>query len=383
MRRPSIKGVIAGNILNIPGWRTKRKLVIIESDDWGSIRMPSIDVYNNLTKAGLDMVRDEGARFNAYDSLASSEDLTALFETLSSVKDSTGRPSVFTPVSVVANPDFRKIKKSSFKEYYYEPFSETLKTYPGCENSFELWKEGIKHRLFVPQFHGREHLNIKAWLRALQNKNNRISLAFQNNMWGISTSDDPQIKLEIQAAFDFIDSDDLVYQKEVIKTGLDLFEKLFGYRATFFVPPNGPFSSKLEQTCIDNGIRFLSSAKLQTEPLGNFKTKKRIHWLGQRISSGLLCLTRNCFFEPSQSGHDWVDSCLYDISNSFRWNKPAVISSHRVNFIGALHESNRSAGLRQLQRLLHTIIKQWPDTEFITSAELGSLILSERNDQKA
>lgn len=343
--------------------------------------MPSTDAYNNLVKEGLDLTSDEGARFNAYDSLATSGDLTALFEVLCSVRDSTGRPPVFTPVSVVANPDFNKIENSSFREYYYEPFFETLKKYPACENSFDLWKEGIKHRLFVPQFHGREHLNVSVWLRALQNKNKRISLAFKNRMWGISTVDDPQINLEVQAAFDFTDPDDLNYQKDVIKTGLDLFEKLHGYRALFFVPPNGPFSSKLEHISVGSGIKYLSYAKLQIEPLGQSKTKKRIHWLGQRTESGLLCLTRNCFFEPSEPSRDWVDSCLFDISNSFRWNKPAVISSHRVNFIGALHESNRSSGLRQLQLLLRNIIKYWPDAEFITSAELGNLILNEKKDQ--
>lgn len=379
MNKQSLKSVVFKNLSNIPGWRTKRKLVIIESDDWGSIRMPSIDVFNNLTNAGFDLISDEGARYNAYDSLATPGDLAALFEILNSVKDSTGRPSVFTAISVVANPDFNKIRDSSFREYFYEPFTETLKTYPECENSFELWKEGIEHRLFVPQFHGREHLNVRVWLRALQSENSGIKLAFENQMWGITTANDPQIKLEVQAAFDFIDPDDLVYQKEVIKSGLGLFEELFGYRATYFVPPNGPFSSRLEQTSFDNGIRFLSCAKIQTEPIGQFKTKKRVHWLGQRTGSGLTCLTRNCFFEPSQSGHDWVDSCLVDISNAFRWHKPAVISSHRVNFIGALHEANRSSGLTQLQRLLKSIMKQWPNVEFITSAELGNLIVNERN----
>lgn len=382
MVKQHIKNNIVRNLSNIPGWSTKRKLVIIESDDWGSIRMPSIDVYNNLINAGLDMISDEGARYNSYDSLATSDDLEALFEVLMSLRDSNGRPPVFTPVSVVANPDFEKIRDSSFHEYSYEPFSETLKKHPGCENSFELWKEGIVERLFVPQFHGREHLNVSVWLRALQSDNPRIKLAFENNMWGISTVDDPEIKLEVQAAFDFIEANDLLYHREVIKTGLDLFEELFGYRADFFVPPNGPFSSELEQTCVDSGIKFLSFAKLQTEPLGQFKTKKRIHWLGQRTGSGLVCLTRNCFFEPSQSGNDWVDSCLNDISNSFRWDKPAVISSHRVNFIGALHETNRTSGLRQLKLLLNEIIQRWPDTEFITSAELGSLIINERNNQK-
>ncbi|NTW32234.1 MAG: hypothetical protein HGB12_06370 [Bacteroidetes bacterium] len=33
---------------NIPGWRTDRKILVIESDDWGSIRMPSKETYSGL-----------------------------------------------------------------------------------------------------------------------------------------------------------------------------------------------------------------------------------------------------------------------------------------------------------------------------------------------
>lgn len=36
---------ITHNLLNIPGWRTNRKVVVIESDAWGSIRMHSKEVY--------------------------------------------------------------------------------------------------------------------------------------------------------------------------------------------------------------------------------------------------------------------------------------------------------------------------------------------------
>lgn len=41
----NLKQYITHNLLNIPGWRTNRKIVVIESDDWGSIRMPSQEVY--------------------------------------------------------------------------------------------------------------------------------------------------------------------------------------------------------------------------------------------------------------------------------------------------------------------------------------------------
>lgn len=374
MGNRSLKAGISRNLSNIIGWTTNRHLIVLESDDWGSIRMPSEEVFNNLLREGIDWHSDGGYRFNRYDSLATTEDLASLFEVLSSVVDSTGRPVVFTPVSLTANPDFIKIRNSDFTEYDYEPFTATLQKYKGCENSFKLWQEGIEKRLFVPQFHGREHLNVTVWMNALKSNHERIRHAFKYGMWGISTANDPEIRVELQAAFDFVNDDDLDYQKEVIVTGLKLFQSLFGYPAVYFVPPNGPFSSTLEATCTAEGIKYLSASKIQIEPLGQGKTGKRLHWLGQSNKAGLTYITRNCFFEPGLPEQNWVDNCLNDISGAFRWHKPAVISSHRVNYIGALDSHNRDNGLEQLSSLLNQVMKKWPDAEFITSAELGEII---------
>lgn len=89
--------------------------------------MPSNEVFDNLLQKGIDLLSDDGYRYNKNDSLATAEDLAALFEVFSSVKDSKFRNAVLTPVCVVANPDFEKIKQSDFTEYFYEPFTETLK----------------------------------------------------------------------------------------------------------------------------------------------------------------------------------------------------------------------------------------------------------------
>jgi hypothetical protein len=102
----SLKQTIRSNLSNLPGWRTNRKIIVFESDDWGSIRMPSRETYESLRKAGIDIETGDNFRFNKYDSLATPRDLELLFETLSKVKDKTGRTAVFTPVSIVANPDF-------------------------------------------------------------------------------------------------------------------------------------------------------------------------------------------------------------------------------------------------------------------------------------
>ena len=69
-----------------------------------------------------------------------------------------------------------------------------------------------------------------------------------------------------------------------------------------------------------------------------------------------------------------MDSCLSEIEISFKWKKPAIISSHRVNYVGGLSLKNRDNGLIQLEKLLIMITKKWPDVEFMTSNELGYLI---------
>ena len=139
------------NLANIPGWHSKRKIVVIESDDWGSIRMRSSETIRSLSKAGIHI----SDPYNLNDSLASEQDLSNLFEVLASVKDIHNKPAVLTANTIVANPDFQKIRNSDFSEYHYEWFTDTLKKYPKHQNSFKLWKEGMGHQIFHPQYHGR------------------------------------------------------------------------------------------------------------------------------------------------------------------------------------------------------------------------------------
>jgi len=294
-----------------------------------------------------------------------------LYEVLAKFKDKNGNNPVVTVVSLVANPDFKKIRESDFNEYYYEPFTVTLKNY-GRENALNLWREGIEKRLFVPQFHGREHLNVAAWMRALQNKDKETFLAFDCNMWGFINKH--QHGLSYQAAFDLEYPEDLKIQKAIITDGLRVFDQLHGYKAEYFVPPNGPFNNSLEKVAALSGIKYMMSSKIQLEALGNGRTRKVLHWLGQKNKYGQRYITRNCFFEPSDQSKDWVNSCMSDISNAFKWNKPAIISSHRVNYIGSLDPTNRDNGLRQLKELFKRILETWPRVEFMTSIELGKLL---------
>jgi hypothetical protein len=360
---------IVKNLSNLPGWRTDRKIVVIESDDWGSIRMSSKDAYSKLLKAGLTLEKGAGARYNKYDTLASKTDLSFLFETLNSVKDKNDHSAKITALSLSANPDFYKIKENGFQKYYYESFFKTLERY-NIDSTKMLWQEGYDANIFVPEFHGREHLNTFAWMRALQAGDKEALVAFEYGIWGYNR----KAGIGFQAAFDLEYFTDLQRQKDVIKDGLRLFKELHGHAARFFVPPNGPLNNQLEVVASDEGIVYMSSSKIQNEPLGNGKTKKYFRYLGKQNENKQTYITRNAFFEPSGSTRNEIDGCLSEIELAFKWKKPAVISSHRVNYVGGLNEANRDSSLVQLKDLLQNIKKRWPNVEFMTSSELGDII---------
>jgi hypothetical protein len=363
------------SLKNLLGWRTDRKIIVFESDDWGSIRMPSIEAFRALRAEGVDLESGDSYRYNRNDTLASVDDLSGLFEVLSSFKTNQGITPCFTAVCNVANPDFEKIEKGGFQRYFYEPFPNTLAKY-GLIGAFPMWLTGIREKVFYPQFHGREHLNVAAWMHGLKNAEPQTLLAFKFGLWGFNNRDPRGVNY--QAAFDLVSLSEIEGLRLIIADGLRLFESLFGYRALHFVPPNGPFNNQLEATAAENGIRYMSAAKIQREPVGGGATRTRLHYLGQLNRNGQRYITRNCFFEPNREGVNWVDFCLREIYESFRWKKPAVISTHRVNYIGGLNAKNRDTGLYSLKHLLMQILKTWPDVEFLTSDQLGSAIMTSK-----
>jgi len=364
----SFRDGLSQRLINSLGFRTNKRIVVIESDDWGSIRMPSREVYSQFLSRGFDI---SGSDYNRLDTLESNDDLLLLFEKLKICKDSKGNNPVITANIVVGNPDFKRIKQSDFSEYFYEPVTETLKHYPERENVESLWKQGYNDKIFYPQFHGREHVNVVRWMDALRLKTPGILFTFENETTFSGDGD-----YNFMEVLDYNTPDDLQKMKESLAEGLDLFEKIFGYRSRSFIPPCYTWDSNVEQVLSEKGVRYIQGLFIQSVPTGSFgKYRREYHFLGNRNKFGQYFLIRNCFFEPSLSkSSDPVGECLNRINIAFRWHKPAVISSHRINYIGSLVESNRTTNLRLLNELLARIIKTWPDVEFMTSDQLGDLI---------
>jgi hypothetical protein len=368
---------IRKNLSNAIGWSTNRKIVVIESDDWGSVRTRSKKDYDEMLTKGLGV---DKSIYTKYDGLESNNDLLNLFEVLSKYTDLTGRAPVFTPMCVIANPDFNKIKAADFKEYYFENFVDTCKRYPDHDKVLSLWKKGTKERLFVPALHGREHLSVTRWMNLLKSNNEAMRIAFEHESWG-AFNFKGEIIPEYLGAFHPDHTSDIPMLKEIIESAGELFLENCGYSPTHFIAPNRESAKALDDTFRKIGVKYLTMSKLRRYPLGDDKYKSELIWLGKKNKKNdQIYITRNCAFEQvDPTCTDWVNNCMADIHNAFKWKKPAVISSHRVNYISLVDPENAKLGLKELDRLLKMIIQKWPDVEFMTSTELGDLIASTKH----
>ena len=364
---------IARTLTNIPGWRTNRKIVVFESDDWGSIRIPSSEIKKILLSIGYDIDR---CHYMKYDSLASEDDLELLFDLLRSIKSGNGKSPIITANCLVANPDFRKIEENNFQEYYYEEIPNTFGRYPKHKNVIKLWNDGNIENIFRLQSHGREHLNISRWMKDLRNRDSEVNILFNLNTFGLSKHISKRERGSYLAAFDGGEKELIYDRSEIINDALKIFKKIFGYQSLSFISPNFIWDEEIEHSLFSNGIKFIQSQRRRTVS-GDYNSKRILkrHYLGQENKYGQKYMVRNCEFEPSSNSNiNWVDKCLKEINSAFIMKKPAIISTHRVNFVGFIDETNRDRNLKLFKTLLSEIVRKWAEVEFLSTDELGILL---------
>lgn len=373
------KKSIARNAKNVVGWKTNRKIIVISVDDYGNVRLDSKEARERLDRVGIKAHN----RFDAFDTLETRQDLESLYDALTSVTDRNGRHAIFTPFALPCNINFEKIIKTGFSEYHYELLSETYSKLTSqqpnaYEGAWDLWQEGIARGIFKPQFHGREHLNLKLFKEKLQKKDKALLTAINNRSFARIPSDEYST-ISKSAAFDFWDFQENNNFDEIIAEGLSAFEEVFGYRAVHFNPPGGREHPVIHKTLKENGIRYIDTPLLKREHQGEGKFKMVFNYTGKKNPLGQIYLVRNVVFEPTADrGIDWVSYAMQQIEAAFRWNRPAIISSHRVNFCGHIDEQNRKQGLQALKELLKNVTERWPEVEFMAANELGTLIDSEQ-----
>lgn len=375
----NLKSFIFDHLKNIPGWKTNRKLIVFAVDDYGNVRLDSLNSLVKISKKHPII----NQRFDQFDSLETREDLEMLYNVLSSVKDKNSNPAVFTPYALSCNIDFERMRKENYECYQYELLIQTYEKQSSLqasayEGTWNLWKEGVKKGLMCPEFHGREHFNLKVFEEKLAKKDSALMHSMENRSL-VNIGYSGYSSISWTASFSFWDPvKDTSYFPQMIKEGLDFFEQVYGYRSVAFTPPAQQIPSDLESELRNFGLEALDKPFFQKKHVGFDKYKMEFCNMGYKKKKGLIELVRNVVFEPTASSIDHVSKALAQIEAAFTWNKPAIISSHRVNFCGHIDPKNREKGLGDLKSLLGAIVKKWPDVEFVSVRNLVQLI---KNDQ--
>ena len=214
---------------NLPGWRTQRKIVVFAVDDYGNVRLDSKRAQQRLaSRFGAPE-----SRFDRFDTMETTDDLVALFETLDSVRDKNNHPAVFTPYTVTLNPDFDKMREERFERVHLEPLKSTwdklaARNSGAWGNLSGIWAEGIGTGLMQPQFHGGVHFNPERIERRLNAKDERLLAALDERsvaMLGPGKGSGPGWT----ATFGLSDPEDEKPRlRDLAGDGLEAFQNAFG-----------------------------------------------------------------------------------------------------------------------------------------------------------
>lgn len=368
-----MKQFITNHLKNISGWRTPRKLLAFAVDDYGNIRLKSKKARENLLAREVKL----RGRFDHLDALDTRSDYEMLFDILSSVKDKVGNPAIFTPYALSCNTDYEA--SVSLGNYVPENLDITYTRLSAedpinYEGAFKMLKIGITERLIHPQFHGREHLNVHLFDALLKDKDRSLLVNLElNSMAGIN-SHPLYPNVGFNQSFAFWKMEEVELHRNIIADGLNRFKEVYGYLPSTFTPPAQQLHASLYPFIIELGLTSVDKVRATNRHLGEGKYLPERNVMGIQKGENYVTIVRNCVFEPSDSDKDWVNFTFQQIKAAFFWNKPAIVSSHRVNFAGHIDPENRKKGLSALSELLKKVVKTWPDVEFVSLHNLASLI---------
>jgi hypothetical protein len=357
---------------NARGRGLAEPVVVFESDDWGATRLRDAASRCVLAAHGIDV---DSSAYDRVDTLESREDLDRLFCVLASHRDEHGRAPAFTANVVMGNPDFETIEREDFSRYSHEPVWRSYERAHG-ESLRDVWREGIDAGVCLPQLHGREHVHVPLWLRDLRGGHRQTRAAFDAGYFAHNTATGSRFRRNYLACCWAESEDDIAYAEKAIEEGLDLFESAFGYRSDSFVACNYVLPEALEPVLARRRVRHIQTQRAHLAPRGRYERPRvKRRFTGQTNADGQTFGVRNVSFEPFEAqGDASLDGALAAIKRAFRLRRPAIVCSHRANYVGGISAHNRDRSLRSLDQLLAAILREWPAVRFITTPELAALL---------
>lgn len=342
-----------------------KKIVVFESDDWGTFRIFSKESLNILT----EYFGEANDPFIKYDSLETKEDVERLMDVLSKHRDSNGRSPIFTLNFGLKSPDFKAIIDSNYMDFFECNLKDSY-LFANKETALASIKQGIKNHFFEIQLHTVYHINVGAWMTSLKNNtlhktivgnycldhsclfNNNRPFSFMDEMRDIETNRINQYLLEANK----------------------IFKNEFGFYSSTFIPCCNVINSESDDVFADSFISCIQGSPYYFS--FDKKCERYVKHPRKWKKNGVVHLIRNCLFEPSiySDNIDNVKECLWQIKKAFKNKKPAIICTHRLNYIGSIDSNNQLKNLKLLDMLLTEIEKKYQDIIYMSSNELARRI---------
>jgi hypothetical protein len=308
--------------------------------------------------------------------------METLFQVLEQYRDSHGHHPAFQAGYVTGNPDYDRMKSEDFREYH--PLF--LPDFPMMWQRGEVIAkacEGMERGVWQPVFHGASHFNASRWLQRLATDADTRRSAEDGCFLGDGTSGD----------FEFGPETDRAFIHVLIREGLAAFRRSFGFAPAAAIFPAYYWPHEAEEVLVREGVTILHGKNChicQQDAIERIRGKL-YNLLGMKDSAkvwqiatgdyrpdiGLRYLARNVFFEPylESSWHkrqpkETIAAAIAAVENAWDRGEPAVVITHRINYVGLHGETGRS--LDCLDGLLRALTARY-DVRFISDVEAAAV----------
>lgn len=325
------------------------RAVVLESDDWGLCAwVPDDRAHRAL--ANLPAFRTEAGLRYGRSTLESAEDVRLLAAELMEWRGGDGFPPVWQANTIVANPDYARMRPPLFEldelPLCLHPDLPARWARPGLWEALRLAEaDGV----WWAELHGLHHLPETAWLNALRRGENDARRAHEQAS---------PIARAVEASGEYDAAEPRELRARNVRRAVQAFRTLFGRTPTSFCPPDYRFDDWFEAEAAAIGLTTLQG---KAEQAGRGWPPLRRRWLGLRFphhSGTRFYVPPRIAFEPEGAAHArgprGLDAAMRGVRAAWAQGRPAVVSSHRMNYahLDAAHARASREALRELLRRL-------------------------------
>jgi O-antigen/teichoic acid export membrane protein len=326
--------------------------VLVQSDDWGRVGIPSLEVITELQNEGLL------GRESPWDwyGLESADDVDALAAVLVNIRDSDGRCACMTANFIMGNADLRRMAAENWQEFHWLSIGEG---FPGPWDADEVmhsYRRAIASGAFYPALHGLTHFNIKGLMDSLKDAGElgRRTRALAQRDIPYLRSITPEFNFALvrkdASGEHFLSESD---QNAWIQNGVRAFEDVFGCMPDSTCAPGYRANELTYALFARAGIGVVEEGV----------------WAVPQDDGGVLRLGRNVSFEPVLDEGDQVERALAQAAECVAAGLPITICTHSINYVSRFL-GRAAQGREDLSRLLNGLRERFPNLRFASDREL-------------